>query len=84
MFKNDHICDENKLKSMVANANGQLAEPLQQSDSFECHICQQKFDDISKFSEHLDDHENQNEEQKDDLNSGARVQHIVIDGDGAE
>ena len=22
MFKNDHICDENKLKSMVANANG--------------------------------------------------------------
>ena len=28
MFKNDHVCDPDKLKNMVANQNGQLADPL--------------------------------------------------------
>ena len=28
MFMNDHTCDEEKLKAMVKNSRGQLADPL--------------------------------------------------------
>lgn len=28
MFKDDHVCDERKLKAMVSNRRGEFAEPL--------------------------------------------------------
>lgn len=28
MFMNDHACDEEKLKGMIINSRGQLADPL--------------------------------------------------------